>query len=159
MCRCDLSDIIDIIYSMPFAAPKILTWRDAGLLGPDVIFSHCNCLFNRTEPDDEMWAAMRDNECAIASTPVDELGMQHGNPVAIDAVRRGVKCGLGAVRSSSNCTESCNLKDMHFRTVHRSMAETYSHRCDLPSNSQEVRLIHIVTHFDWDIKNYIRERT
>ncbi|KAI0921204.1 hypothetical protein AcW1_004744 [Taiwanofungus camphoratus] len=83
-------------------APKILTWRDAGLLGPDVIFSHCNCLFNRTEPDDEMWAAMRDNECAIASTPVDELGMQHGNPVAIDAVRRGVKCGLGADGTSIN---------------------------------------------------------
>ena len=64
--------------------------RDAGMLGPDMIFSHCNDLFHRTDPDDEMWAAMKDNDVAIASCPVDELGMAHGNPVAIDAVRRRV---------------------------------------------------------------------
>lgn len=79
--------------------PRITTWRDAGLLGPDVVFSHCNCLYDRTDPDDEMWEAMKENDCAIASTPVDELGMAHGNPVAIEAVQRGVKCGLGAVRT------------------------------------------------------------
>lgn len=77
-------------------APRILTFRDAGLLGPDIVFSHCNCLFERTDPDDEMWEAMKEHGCAIASTPVDELGMAHGRPVAMEAVRRGVKCGLGA---------------------------------------------------------------
>lgn len=61
------------------------------------MFSHCNCLFERTDPDDEMWEAMKEHGCAIASTPVDELGMAHGRPVAMEAVRRGVKCGLGAV--------------------------------------------------------------
>ncbi|KAF9809835.1 hypothetical protein IEO21_07235 [Rhodonia placenta] len=76
--------------------PRILTFRDAGLLGPDIVFSHCNCLFERTDPDDEMWEAMKEHGCAIASTPVDELGMAHGRPVAMEAVRRGVKCGLGA---------------------------------------------------------------
>lgn len=78
--------------------PRIITWRDAGLLGPDLVFSHCNCLYDRTDPDDEMWEVLKENGCAIASTPVDELGMAHGNPVAIEAVQRGVKCGLGVVR-------------------------------------------------------------
>ena len=48
-----------------------------------------------------MWAVMKDNGCAIAATPVDELGMAHGLPVAFEAVERGVKCGLGVVRISS----------------------------------------------------------
>ncbi|KAL6309765.1 hypothetical protein BKA93DRAFT_814686 [Sparassis latifolia] len=81
---------------------RILTWRDGGLLGPDVLFSHCNVLFDHTDPDDEMWAAMKDNGCAIASTPCDELGMAQGNPVAMDAVNRGVKCGLGVDALSIN---------------------------------------------------------
>ncbi|KAH9938082.1 Metallo-dependent hydrolase [Fomitopsis serialis] len=87
---------VSIITAHVVKGPRITTWRDAGLLGPDVVFSHCNCLYDRTDPDDEMWEAMKENECAIASTPVDELGMAHGNPVAIEAVQRGVKCGLGA---------------------------------------------------------------
>ncbi|KAH9948782.1 Metallo-dependent hydrolase [Amylocystis lapponica] len=82
--------------------PRILIMRDAGLLGPDVIFSHCNELHARSDPDDEMWTAMKDYDVAIASTPVDELGMAHGNPVAMDAVRRGVRCGLGADAISIN---------------------------------------------------------
>ncbi|KZT66045.1 Metallo-dependent hydrolase [Daedalea quercina L-15889] len=86
---------VSIITAHVVKGPRITTWRDAGLLGPDVVFSHCNCLYDRTDPDDEMWEAMKDNECAIASTPIDELGMAHGNPVAIEAVQRGVKCGLG----------------------------------------------------------------
>ena len=72
-------------------------WRDKGLLGPDVVFSHCNSLAYITSPDDEQWAALKEHNCAISSTPEDELGMAHGNPVAFDAVDRGVKCGLGIV--------------------------------------------------------------
>ncbi|TBU33034.1 Metallo-dependent hydrolase [Dichomitus squalens] len=75
--------------------PQILRWRDAGLLGPDVVFSHCNALADCTALDDEQWKALKDSGAAIGSTPEDELGMAHGNPVAIDALIRGVKCGLG----------------------------------------------------------------
>ncbi|KAH9855042.1 Metallo-dependent hydrolase [Lenzites betulinus] len=81
----------------------ILQWRDGGLLGPDVVFSHCNVLAERAAaPDDEMWAALKDSGAAIAATPEDELGMAHGNPVALDALRRGVKCGLGVDATSIN---------------------------------------------------------
>lgn len=72
-------------------------YRDGGLLGPDVVFSHCSELDNHVAPDDEMWAVMKEHNCAIASTPEDELGMAHGNPIAFEAVERGVKCGLGVV--------------------------------------------------------------
>ncbi|EED80762.1 predicted protein [Postia placenta Mad-698-R] len=94
-------------------APRILTFRDAGLLGPDIVFSHCNCLFERTDPDDEMWEAMKEHGCAIASTPVDELGMAHGRPVAMEAVRRGVKCGLGADCLSINGGRTHEEIDKH----------------------------------------------
>ena len=77
--------------------PRILTYRDRGLLGPDVVLSHCNELDDHPGPDDEMWAAMKDTGSAVASTPVDEMSMAHGNPIAFEAVERGVKCGLGAV--------------------------------------------------------------
>lgn len=72
------------------------------MLGPDVVFSHCNLLSHRTAPDDEMWAAMKECNAGIGATPVDELGMSHGNPVAFEAVRRGVKAGLGVVRPLLN---------------------------------------------------------
>ncbi|KAI1796092.1 Metallo-dependent hydrolase [Ganoderma leucocontextum] len=76
-------------------SPAILGWRDAGLLGPDVVLSHCNALADRPALDDEMWKALKDSGAAIGATPEDELGMAHGNPVALDALKRGVKCGLG----------------------------------------------------------------
>nr|VWO97269.1 1-acyl-sn-glycerol-3-phosphate acyltransferase (EC [Ganoderma boninense] len=76
-------------------SPSILGWRDAGILGPDVVLSHCNALADRPELDDKMWKALKDSGAAIGSTPLDELGMAHGNPVALDALKRGVKCGLG----------------------------------------------------------------
>lgn len=81
---------------------QILTWRDAGMLGPDVLFSHCNVLADRQAPDDEMWAAMKESGAAIGSTPEDELGMAHGNPVAFDALKRGLKVGLGVVSAVHN---------------------------------------------------------
>ena len=59
------------------------------------------------DPDDEMWAVMRAHGCAIAATPVDEMGMAHGLPVAFKAVERGVKCGLGAVGSFLNSHTHC----------------------------------------------------
>lgn len=79
------------------AGPRIFSYRDNGLLGSDVILSHCNCLYNRTAYDDEMWAVMKQYNVAIASTPEDEMGMAHGNPTAFEAVERGVRVGLGAV--------------------------------------------------------------
>ncbi|KAH9951432.1 Metallo-dependent hydrolase [Amylocystis lapponica] len=81
---------------------RILTMRDADMLGPDVVFSHCNGLHSRTAPDDEAWAAMKQYDCAVAATPADELGMAMGNPTAFDAVQRGVKCGLGVDTLSIN---------------------------------------------------------
>lgn len=78
-----------------------MDWKKAGLLGPDVVFSHCNVLWNHPELDDDMWKAMKEHKCAIASTPADELNMAHGNPVAFEAVDRGVKCGLGVVSAYS----------------------------------------------------------
>ncbi|OBZ70117.1 5'-deoxyadenosine deaminase [Grifola frondosa] len=93
---------VSIITAHVVQGPQILTWRDGGILGPDVVFSHCNVLAERAAPDDEMWAAMKESGAAIASTPVDELGMAHGNPVAIEALQRGVKCGLGVDAVSIN---------------------------------------------------------
>ena len=57
-------------------------------------------LFDKQALDDESWAALKENGCAIGSTPEDELCMAHGNPVAFEAVDRGVKCGLGIVGSN-----------------------------------------------------------
>ena len=97
--------MFDLARSIPVAAitahvvkgPRILTYRDRGLLGPDVVLSHCTELADHTDVDDEMWATLKQTGAAIASTPEDEMGMAHGNPIAFEAVERGVKCGLGVV--------------------------------------------------------------
>lgn len=86
---------IAIITSHIISAGPILKWKEGGILGPDVVFSHCNGLYDLTAPDDPHWAALKEYGAAIASTPEDELAMAHGNPVAFEAVERGVKCGLG----------------------------------------------------------------
>ncbi|KAI0677246.1 Metallo-dependent hydrolase [Trametes maxima] len=93
---------VSVITAHVVKGPSILQWRDGGLLGSDVVFSHCNVLADRPAPDDETWAALRNSGAAIASTPEDELGMAHGNPVALDALKRGVKCGLGVDATSIN---------------------------------------------------------
>ena len=98
--------MIDFARSIPVAiitahvvkGPRILTYHERGLLGPDVVLSHCTELADHPEPDDKMWAIMKETGAAVAATPEDEMGMAHGNPVAFEAVERGVKCGLGAVR-------------------------------------------------------------
>ncbi|KAI0355291.1 Metallo-dependent hydrolase, partial [Trametes cingulata] len=82
--------------------PLILSWRDGGLLGPDVLFSHCNGLADQREPDAESWKALKESGAAIGATPVGEVGMSYGNTVAIDASKRGVKAGLGADTTSVN---------------------------------------------------------
>lgn len=68
-------------------AAKIFS--DVGVLGSDVLFSHC------TGISDEEWELMKSSGASVASTPEDELGMGHGNPVAYEAVKRGVRVGLG----------------------------------------------------------------
>ncbi|CDO73830.1 hypothetical protein BN946_scf185015.g159 [Trametes cinnabarina] len=93
---------VSIITAHIVKGPQILQWRDGGILGADVVFSHCNVLADRPALDDEMWAALKESGAAIASTPEDELGMAHGNPVALDALQRGVKCGLGVDATSIN---------------------------------------------------------
>ncbi|KAH9931734.1 Metallo-dependent hydrolase [Epithele typhae] len=80
----------------------ITAWRDAGLIGPDVVFSHCNSLQGRADPEDAVWKVLKESGAGIGATPVDELGMGHGNPVALEALARGVKCGLGADAVSIN---------------------------------------------------------
>lgn len=103
-------EIIEVARTIPVAAitahvvkgPRILTYRDRGLLGPEVVLSHCNELDDHPDPDDEMWAALKETGTAISSTPMDEMGMAHGNPIAFEAVERGVKCSLGADATSIN---------------------------------------------------------
>jgi len=93
---------VAIITAHAITAAGVLEWKEGGILGPDVVFSHCNGLSEHTSPDDEAWSAMKEYGAAIASTPEDELGMGHGNPVAFNAVERGVKCGLGIDCDSIN---------------------------------------------------------
>ncbi|KAI9064838.1 composite domain of metallo-dependent hydrolase [Trametes sanguinea] len=100
---------VSVITAHVVQGPQIVQWRDGGLLGPDVVFSHCNVLADRPAPDDEMWAALKESGAAIASTPEDELGMAHGNPVALDALRRGVKCGLGVCAQDATSINSGDL--------------------------------------------------
>lgn len=70
-----------------FPGPKV--YSDVGVLGSDVLFSHANGM------QEEEWQLMQASGAAIASTPEDELGMGHGYPVAYEAVKRGVRVGLG----------------------------------------------------------------
>lgn len=120
------------------SGPLIISWRDSGLLGPDVVFSHCNSLAYRTSPDDEQWAALKEHKCAIASTPEDELGMAHGNPVAFDAVDRGVKCGLGIVCIAVAPNGVRVTDSTSYRMPPRSIVVTSSLKCASRFNGTEV---------------------
>ena len=135
-------ELIDFARSIPVAAitahvvkgPRILRYHDRGLLGPDVVLSHCNELADHPEPDDEMWSVLKTSGASVASTPLDEMGMAHGNPVAFEAVERGVKCGLGAVSLFTHTLTSCALLISFYRTVRRSIREISLHRCASHSN-------------------------
>ncbi|KZT25547.1 Metallo-dependent hydrolase [Neolentinus lepideus HHB14362 ss-1] len=83
---------------------KVRAWADAGLLKNDVIFSHGNDLMHKGCDPGE-WTLLKQVGASIASTPEDELGMGHGNPVTYEAVRRGVKTGLGIDCASVTSTE------------------------------------------------------
>ncbi|TFK47410.1 Metallo-dependent hydrolase [Heliocybe sulcata] len=88
----------------PAYSKKVRAWSEAGLLKDDVIFSHGSGLMHkRCDPDE--WKLLKDAGASIASTPEDELGMGHGNPVAYEAVRRGVKAGLGIDSASITSAE------------------------------------------------------
>ena len=76
---------------------SINAWKDAGLLGPDLVFSHCCNLQGRPALDDASWQMLKESGAGIGATPEDELGMAHGHPVGLEAQERGVKCGLGVV--------------------------------------------------------------
>lgn len=115
-------------------SPSILGWRDAGILGPDVVLSHCNALADRPELDDEMWKALKDSGAAIGATPLDELGMAHGNPVAFDALKRGVKCGLGVVGTPPSKTLGTLLNGSSTRIASQSTAAIFSRKCGSRSN-------------------------
>ena len=101
------------------SGPRILEWKKNGWLGPDVLFSHCNVLFDKQALDDESWAALKENGCAIGSTPEDELCMAHGNPVAFEAVDRGVKCGLGIVGINFHTSSAYRGSTLSFPFVGR----------------------------------------
>ena len=81
----------------PAYGNKAHVWNNAGLLEGDIIFSHANGFTHRGGDENE-WALLKNSGASIASTPEDELGMGHGDPVTYEAVRRGVKVGLGIVR-------------------------------------------------------------
>ncbi|TFK33565.1 Metallo-dependent hydrolase [Crucibulum laeve] len=83
---------------------KIKAWNDAGLLKGDVIFSHGNDLRHKGNDPSE-WDMLKQTGASIAATPEDELGMGHGDPVTYEAVKRGVKVGLGIDCASANSTE------------------------------------------------------
>lgn len=64
-------------------------FSDVGVLGSDVLSSHC------TRIHEEEWKLLKESGAAVAATPQDELGVGHGYPVAYEAVKRGVRVGLG----------------------------------------------------------------
>ncbi|KIP11908.1 hypothetical protein PHLGIDRAFT_114220 [Phlebiopsis gigantea 11061_1 CR5-6] len=131
--------VIDFARSIPVAVitahvvkgPRILAYHERGLLGPDVVLSHCTELADHPDLDDEMWAAMKETGTAVASTPEDEMGMAHGNPVAFEAVERGVKCGLGADCLSINSGDI--FTQMRFALqFHRARQHEHIHKNKLP---------------------------
>ncbi|KAH9928565.1 Metallo-dependent hydrolase [Epithele typhae] len=73
----------------------VTAWRDAGLIGTDVPAG-------ARGPRGAAWKVLKESGAGIGATPVDELGMGHGNPLALEALARGVKCGLGADAVSIN---------------------------------------------------------
>ncbi|KAF9066113.1 Metallo-dependent hydrolase [Rhodocollybia butyracea] len=73
---------------------NVKIWADAGLLDKDVLFSHANGLTHKDAVEEE-WDLLLKTGASIGATPEDELGMAHGNPVAYEAVKRGVRVGLG----------------------------------------------------------------
>lgn len=85
-------------------AYKVRKWAEAGLLQGDCVFSHGNGLVH-PNPDLGEWELLKESGASIASTPEDELGMGHGNPIPYECIRRGVTVGLGIDCASIVSTE------------------------------------------------------
>ena len=60
-----------------------------GLLGPDLLLSHCNSL-----KDDELDAVV-EHKVGISATPDTEMQMGIGHPIGFKATDWGCRCGLG----------------------------------------------------------------
>jgi 5-methylthioadenosine/S-adenosylhomocysteine deaminase len=63
--------------------------RDAGLLGPDLNFAHCNTLTG------EDFRLLADNGCSVSVTPEVEMQMGIGFPATGKALANGIRPGLG----------------------------------------------------------------
>ena len=110
-------------------------------MGPDFVFSHCNELECHPTLPDPMWDRLAEHQTAICVTPADELGMGHGNPMTFQAVKNGIKCGLGIVSAISlhqklwcdwlTCVPACRIPLL-------SMGVTLSLKCVLLFNITEV---------------------
>ncbi|KAH9931732.1 Metallo-dependent hydrolase [Epithele typhae] len=83
-----------VVSAHALADAHITTWRDVGLLGPDLVFGHCNNLQGRPEAGDEVWKLLKESGAGIGATPLGELGTAQGYPVALEGTEHGVKCGL-----------------------------------------------------------------
>lgn len=69
--------------------PAVVPLHDAGLLGPDLTFGHCNLL------EDVEMKMMADNGVTATSTPEDESNMGHGWPAISRLVQAGVWPNIG----------------------------------------------------------------
>ncbi|KAH8897749.1 cytosine deaminase [Thozetella sp. PMI_491] len=69
--------------------PLIEKLEQRGLLGPDILLSHANCL------DDKELEAVRRNGVGLSSTPDTELQMGMGHPIAFKAQKGGCIASLG----------------------------------------------------------------
>jgi 5-methylthioadenosine/S-adenosylhomocysteine deaminase len=70
--------------------PAVVALQEAGLLGDDLTFGHCNLL------TDEEMKMMADNGVTATVTPEDEMNMGHGWPPIGRLVQAGVWPNIGA---------------------------------------------------------------
>ncbi|RVX71031.1 hypothetical protein B0A52_03396 [Exophiala mesophila] len=66
-----------------------LQLKNRGLLGPDLLLSHCNAL------TDEEIEAVREYKVGVSATPDTELQMGMDHPIGFQLTDRGCRCGLG----------------------------------------------------------------
>jgi 5-methylthioadenosine/S-adenosylhomocysteine deaminase len=69
--------------------PSVLPLHEAGLLGDDLTFGHCNYL------TDEEMRLMAEYGVTATVTPEDELNMGHGHPPILRLMRAGIRPSIG----------------------------------------------------------------
>lgn len=69
--------------------PNVKRLHDAGLLGDDLIFGHCNLL------SDDEFRMMADAGVSVTVTPEDECAMGHGWPPILGLLRAGIRPNIG----------------------------------------------------------------